>query len=302
MTLAHVTDISTYYSHVELIEKNIISFFDYEFVNLGGHIDVSLGAESCYSSDFSQLRKVEDSRFSGNEVWEGVENWVFENNDQIEVGTVFTAPTIEIDGSVAAPVSIDYINGRVIVSPGASTVRAQYSYKWVLFTDSRKSLNPLYFNPYDKRPDLVKSGNRNNAEIEVPLPVFSLSSPTSVNSNFYGIAKHWDQKVIKYKASADIFAETHLEAHKISDIILSQKGYYFTGFCWREVCLNDQEPLNLNGTLKSGKSFQQLSDDYPWRDIFFKDISVKSGKYIAPKLYRLTIDFNVECVICGQEC
>ena len=61
----------------EKVELNLISFFDYGFLDKGGYFNVDFAQSGDYVSDISSLTKIRDNR--GFTYWAGPKNWVYES-------------------------------------------------------------------------------------------------------------------------------------------------------------------------------------------------------------------------------
>ena len=61
----------------EKVEINLISFFDYGLVEVGGYFNVAIDQTGDYSNNLSSLTKVNDVR--GFTYWAGPKNWIYES-------------------------------------------------------------------------------------------------------------------------------------------------------------------------------------------------------------------------------
>jgi hypothetical protein len=278
----------------EMIKANLISFFDFGFLNAGGYINIDFGQLNAAGKDISLLRKVTDIRFAGKEVWQGAENWLYESG--VTSGTPMVTAVTNNGVAVVSP-EIDYINGRVLLPTGATNVRARYSYKWVTFTSSQDSLSPLRLSDYS-----AKSKNQTTAEITLPLPAVSFHVPPISKSRFNGINRNYDSKTITHEIICEVFGHSAAETQRVSDIIANQSGYSMPMYCINSAGEADDLPLKFDGELNSGKNHLELFEDYPWTYMKFADITSRNGDYINPKIHKVILKIRTETVLCGSGC
>lgn len=278
----------------EVIQDNLIRYFDLGFLDIGAYVNIDYGSIGPNQQNLSQLTKLTDIRYPTKEVWQGIENWVFENdiNDDNTLGV-----EILVDGVAVVDPEIDYLNGRVFLPIGSTNVTARYSYKWCLFTSSSSMLNPLRFNGLED-----KALSQTSAEIHLPLPVVSFHVPPINTSTFYEMGREYARKEIQHRITCEVFAENDGDLKKITDIICNQAGYTVPLFCLNDVLENDQEPLNFNGSINSGKSHRQLFEDYPWTEMKLETVRSTSDEYISTKLHKSVIQMNTRTILCGSGC
>lgn len=54
-----------------LLQDNLVTFFDWEFLNAGGFTNIEIPTSGWYGADKHQLRLVDDPRYDSGQVWEG---------------------------------------------------------------------------------------------------------------------------------------------------------------------------------------------------------------------------------------
>ena len=120
----------------EKIEANVISYFDYEFVDNGAYFNIALNETGDYNSNLSALSKVNDQR--GFTYWAGPKNWVYESG--ADNSGVYAPAQIYVNGSGYSLGTVNYRDGYVYNVPISATgVSARYSYRWISFVSARKT-------------------------------------------------------------------------------------------------------------------------------------------------------------------
>lgn len=279
----------------EKVEINLISIFDWGFVEAGGYFNIDIDQSGDYVNNLSVLHKVVDPR--GTTKWQGPKNWVYE--ESADSSGVNCPPVVYVDGVLNTGVSINYRDGSVNgISSGATDVRAEFSYKWVTFTSTRKVENLRRVQYRQNRTDLNNGENKGPAEIRVPMPFVAFDVPPISESYYYGLGMH-SPKVYNHDIVAYVIGETHADVVRICDIIARQEGFLFETFDPQEVHASGDYPLNFNGTLNSGKNHDELADLYPWSTIRINSAECTNGAYIHEHIYQATVKLNTTIVSCG---
>jgi len=128
------------------LETNIITYFNWGLLEVGGFFNVSIPSPGVYGGDQHKLRLVsEDPYYSTGQVWEGFRSdWVWETGVEYDYqpirvsgvnvdGTFY--PTATTTGTYAH--KINYPLGRVTFDnaiPPTSVVTCEHSYRYVHFT------------------------------------------------------------------------------------------------------------------------------------------------------------------------
>lgn len=273
----------------EKIETNTISYFDYEFLNNGAYFNISLGATGDYNSNLSSLTKVRDER--GFTYWAGPKNWVYESG--ADNSGVYAPAQIYVNNSGYLLGDVNYRDGYVLNVPiNATGVQARYSYKWVTFVSARKTgIGRKITTNFAQYSGI-------NPEIELALPLVSIDvSPIKEVTN-YGLSADRIKK-LKYDVKFTIISTSDSDVKRISDILVNQKDSYIASFDPEVVRNTGDFPLTKGGTLKSGKSHQQLVDLYPWNSIYILDTSAKYSDYVNDNISQCVVNMKIETPNCG---
>ncbi len=294
----------------EQIETNLLSFYNWGMLNVGGFYNITRPTSGTYGGDKSKLRPVNDPRYQAGRVWETFQpDIVWESGVEWSIQPIAISG-IWINGSYYPPNSstrshkFDYQNGRVIFTSGiptTSTVTAEYSYRWVRFVSAnsqeyREVQN--YVNRVDDPQFLSSSsGNWNTLrENRVSLPMVGVYVTPRFNLRPLQLG---GGQILKQDVEYYIVAETAQQRDKIADIIKYQND--------KQIRLYDVEltppTLNFDGTLASGvKTYPDLVRGQPsgywYKDAVMHDTigmeSFRLSKNIYSATVRTSLDVNME--------
>lgn len=283
----------------EKLENNLISYFDWGFVDKGGYINVNVGQTGCFVDDRSILTKVTDPRATGTLYFQGPENWVYESGSS-STPAPFIPPLVYVNSTLDLTPTINYRDGRVTPSisvPSNATVKAKFAYKWVTFTSARKSFNHKRVQYRQNRTDLNTADIKMPPEIRMPLPAVVIDVPPISRSKPYGIDR-WGARVYFYDVDLYIIGESAADVARISDYLILQTQTNINTFDPKLVVLADDFPLNFNGTIHSGKNHQQLSEDYPWSTVWIDSATGIWSGYLNEHIYQANVRLKLEFVAC----
>ncbi len=296
MSLNNVCDISNM-SISEKVEANLITLFDWGFIDKGGYINIDINQSGAYVNNRSLLNKITDVR--GGVYWQGPENWIYESG--VSNGTPNAPVTVYRNDVLDSSPIINYRDGRVVLSSGnstATTVKASFSYKWVTFTSSRKANSVRRLQSRQTRTDITNGEMEIPPEIRVPLPCVTIDTPPISSSRPYGILGRNLIKVYSHTNNIYIIGEAASDVVRISDYICAQEGTTFRAFDPQLVKNSGDFPLNFDGTINSGKNYDQLCNDYPWSSIEIMSAESIYSNYLGPNIYQASIRLKTEVVAC----
>lgn len=280
----------------EIIEKNLISYLDYGFINIGGYFNIDLNQSGDYSDNLSSLSKVKDNR--GYTYWAGPKNWIYQSG--ADSSGVNSPVEIYVNNSGYALGTVNYRDGHVYNIPiSATSVKAVFSYKWVEVDSATSTGFGKIIRTGQNRADLDPVARSGNPEYVVTLPFVSIDIPPITEQKPYGIGGDVSPMVYKYKAKATIVSDNPNDVRRIADIIVKQEGYNIETFNPSEVVASGDEPLYFNGTLKSGKDHGQLSAEYPWTPIFIRKATGENGPSMLNGLFQAVVNLDLELLGCG---
>ena len=248
----------------EKIEKNLISFFDYGFVDKGGYFNIEIAQTGDYVNNLSSLTKVQDSR--GFTYWAGPKNWVYESG--ADGSGVNAPPQIYVNGSLYSSGTVNYKEGAVYNIPANATgVNAKFSYKWVSFISARESNYGKKITVGDNRTDLNTVDRSTSAQLSIALPLVSFDVPSVSESKEYGLGAEYTPMVNVYNIRATVAGANDADVKRICDIIVAQQGFAINTFDPQEVLASGDLPVTMWGAKNSGKTHDKLAAIYPWTDI-----------------------------------
>lgn len=305
------------YSYPEILEHNLISFFDWGLINGNGFLNVRIPTSGAYGGDFSRLRLVKDARYTDGQVWEAARmNWVWETGlsssvqpisiSGIYVGNTFRPTT---DGTYY----IDYPNGRVIFNNAISTssiIKVEHSSKFVNVTSTQNvpwlRLGQNNSFRVDDSNFLANSGNWNNyGETRVQFPTIALEILQEKLSGFQIGGNQYCRNRINFF----IIAEDKNTVDRLAHIIDIQREKTIYLFDSNNIATNDKFPLNQFGTPNSGfltyPSLVQYSGDggyrytrgVLWGKMSFIDSEVQERQQVMQNIYQRSVVLTTEAVL-----
>lgn len=281
------------------LEVNLVSLFDWGFVNKGGYINVNIDQSGAYVDNRSLLTRITDPRSPTTAYYQGNENWVYESG-QSSSPAPFVPPLIYVNGTLDISPIINYRDGRVtpsVSTNAASIVKAKHSYKWVNFTLSRNSFFRRHAQYNQARTDIKNGDISIPPEIRTTLPCVAIDvSPISTSRPF---GMEWrGPRIYSNSVSMYVIGESSADVMKICDFIAAQKGNNFYAFDPSLAIAANDFPLNMNGTINSGKNHDQLSADYPWCTIRVINAESLWSGYLNENLYQAIVKIQTEITAC----
>lgn len=296
MSLINVCNISDM-SFSEKLEVNLISAFDWGFVNRGGYINVNVNQTGAYVDNRSVLEKVNDLSSTG-VLYCGPENWVYESD--VSSMPAPLVPLVYVNNVLDVSGAINYRDGIVkpsVFVPSTGVVKARFSYKWVTFTSARKSNSRRQIQYRQTRTDLNKVDVGIPSEIKVPLPTVTIDVPSVTKSKQYDIMRY-GSRLYFHDVNMYIIGESASDVVKICDIICSQAGDVINSFDPKLVVQADDFPLKFDGTVNSGKNHDQLAEDYPWAPIKILSAESMWSGYLNEHIYQAIVRIKTELRLC----
>jgi hypothetical protein len=314
-TLNGLDNISDF-SYQEILEQNLITFFDWGLINADGFMNVRIPSSGAYGGDFSKLRPVDDIRYATGRVWESARmNWVW------ETGLASSVQPISISGlfinNIYKPITggtyyIDYPNGRVVFNTGIalnSTVRIEHSSKFVNVT-STQNVPWLRFSQnnsfrVDDTNFLSGSGLWSNyGETRVQFPTIAVEVLTERKAGFQiGGGQYCRNRVNFF-----VIAEDKNTVDRLSHIIDNQYQKTIYLFDSNRMASDSKFSLNQFGTPNSGfltyPSMVQYSGDggyrltrgILWGKLSLIDSEVQERQQIAQSVYQRSVILTTEAV------
>ena len=266
-----------------IIQDNLIEFFDWAIMDIGGFNNVSIPQTGVYGGDRHKLRLVNDPRYTSGQVWEAFRgNWVWQSGlastDQPNtllklkpdaatypnaaykpgVSGVFVGGTFQPTSGVGTYAHhIDYPNGRVVFDTAISTtseVTAEFSYKQVKIVRATDD----FFREVQYRSEradedftLAGSGDWSQlSETRLQLPIIAIEVLKGRNNQPYalGTSSHFVNTEVLYH----VLSEEDYERDKLLDIISLQDENVITLFDSDKIGRDGVFPLDHRGMTNTG--------------------------------------------------
>jgi hypothetical protein len=305
------------FSYTEILEQNLISFFDWGLINADGFLNITIPSSGAYGGDFSRLRPVKDMRFNDGQVWESARmNWVW------ETGLASSVQPIQISGlfvgSTFRPVSggdyyIDYPNGRVIFNTAisqASVVRIEHSSKYINVTSTYNvpwlRITQTDSFRVDSSDFLAGSGiYANDGETRIQIPTIAIEVIDERNQGFQiGGGQYCRNRVNFF-----VITEEKNSVDRLSNIIKNQNEKTIYLYDSNRLATADKFPLNQYGTPISGfltyPTLVQYSGDggyrytrgVLWGKLTFIEAEVQERQQLMQNVYQRSVSLRTESVL-----
>lgn len=276
------------------LESNLLAFFQYGLVSIGGFYNVTIPAPGAYGGDQHRLRPASDPNYDDGQVWEGLrKDWVWETGvpyriDPIRVSGVFIDGDFHsVDGTGTYAHHVNYPLGRVVfdsaISP-SSVVTCEFSPRYFQLypADSRwfQEIQAGTFRADDSQFLTAGSGAwATLAGNRVQLPATVVEAEMRVEQRPFEIGNY--TQVHRQAVAFHVFSEGRPDLKRLHDIITVQKDKRINAYDLNEVRASGTYPLDEYGTpAASGKMYPDLVNDHFWRQVRLVDVR----SYPQPRL------------------
>lgn len=282
-TLRHVTNF-----HQPLvsnnIESNIMAFFDWGLLNVGGFYNVTVSTSGTDGGNFSRLR-ADNFNFPSGKVWEGVrKQWIWESGLSYNIspisisGVNVNANFYPIGTTGQYSYHIDYPNGRVIFDNpinSASVVSCEYSYRHYQFYNGDapwwKELQRNSFRVDSEQFLMSGSGAWSKPpEQRIQLPAIVIEASPAINRTPYEIGhlSHYHNQEVRFH----VITENNYDATFAHDVITNQWECTIASFDKNKLISSGVFPLNQWGDKQdNAMCYPELANRYNWKDITLKE-------------------------------
>lgn len=293
------------------IETNVISFFNYALLEVGGFYNVRIPQSGAYGGTFDTLRLVDDPNYDKGQVWEGFRGeWVWESGLDLSIQPIRVSG-VYVD-NVFRPASgigtyahhINYPLGRVVFDSAISensTVQCEFSHRWSTFTtvdspwfrqvlDNSFRVDNSHFSQFG-------SGSWDQlGNTRISLPAVAVEASRIIDLEGLSVG---GGQIVNAQVAFHILAETAWERNQLRDIITNQNNRNIYFFDINDIPQN-RFPLDVNGSpTVSGYMYPQMvnvvaSSGFRWRKAFLGDASALNT-YISNYFgAEVTINFSIE--------
>lgn len=299
------------FSYEEILEHNIINFFDWGFINKDGFFNVRIPSSGAYGGDFSRLRSVKDARYTDGKVWEAARlNWVWESGlessqQPISISGVFVNNTFLPASS--GGFTIDYPNGRIIFTNAISTnstVRLEHSYKWINVISSQKVpwLRKIQQNSFrvDNPDFLTGSGEYlSYGQTRIQLPFVAVEISNDYYKGYQLGGSQWCYKTVKFYIVGE-----DSKVNRIADAISQQNEKTIYLYNTNLAITANNMPLRWNGSIASGaKTYPDMINTYIYNDgvmhgkVSFLEAKSQAGQQLTDNIIQKVVTMTTESVL-----
>jgi hypothetical protein len=246
------------------LESNMIQFFNWGMLCIGGFNDVIYGnASGAFGGDMSQLTPMKDVSYLDGQVWQGFrQDWVWEsgveyNTQPIPISGVWVNNIFYSSNDSQYSFHIDYPGGRIIFDnplPITTKVNASYSYRdYTIQSSDTRWFRQIMFESFrvDKSDFLQYGSGVWNVfaqnRIQLPAIVVEVVPRRQMFGYELGGKTTFHQDVLFH-----IFTEQPFDRKLAMDIITYQKEKTIPLFDKNLVVANNRFPLDANGSVASG--------------------------------------------------
>jgi len=295
----------------EQLEHNIVEFFDWSMLGVGGFFNVRIPTSGAFGGDEHRLRPVTTPNFNDGQVWEGFrQNWVWESGIEHKIQPIAISG-VRVDNTFH-PTSgigsfshyIDYINGRVVFDSGiaiTSVVEAEYSFKWINFTTSNVSwFRELMFNSFRvDSSDFLQAASGMWSVLgqnRVQLPAVMIESVPNRTSK--GLQLGGGQ-IVNQDILFHIFSEDSWTRNNLIDVINFQNKKTILLFDRNLLQSKDAYPLDFRGALRpNATTYPRWVEPtgiggFRWHKSFVLDVKTDLVESPQP-LFRGVVRMNLE--------
>lgn len=284
------------------LESNLIDFFNWGFLSIGGFFNVRL------SSPDASLRDSEDTRYAQGQAWEP-----FHGNLIWETGIPYSIQPISISGVYVDGMFhsssetgvyahyVDYIHGRVIfdnpITP-ATGVALEYSYRYFDFESSDAAwFRQVMFDSYRvDQSQFLQYGSGvwatlSQNKVELPVVVVEVVPRRTFVPYQIGGGQILHQDVLFH-----VFTENGWDRKTLLDVITLQNEHTIKGFDKNALADANKFAFTDTGALATGAlTYPDLIGNFPWKNIIFKKM-ISQETIGVPPLFQAVIRGTFEMI------
>lgn len=303
-------------SSSEIISDNLISFFDWGFIDKGGYFNVEIPTSGAYGGYFHNLKNVVDGDYVNGQVWETPrQNWIWESgtsiNTPISISGVYVNNAF-YPSNTEGPYKhyYDYRNGRVVFSSAISTssqVQLEYSYKWINVVDVDtipffSRLHNTSFRPDSTYFSQSGSGDWNvlgKNRIQLPTVAIEVVPINNIKGYSIGTGARYTNNIVLLH----ILNDDSSVSKRLADYIVDQTDKTIYLFDSNEIAASNDFPLDYRNMVKYGaKTYPRLVDEnanggYRWKKLRFIEGEAERTQRIYDTLFLTTVRMETEVVL-----
>jgi hypothetical protein len=297
------------FSFEDILQANVISFFDWGFINKEGFTNVSIPTSGAYGGQHHKLFYVQDERYTNGQVWQAFRgNWVWESGlytsrQPVSISGIF------VNGSFVGNsglYSVDYNRGRIVFDTAistTSTVQLAYTYKAVNVVSAEDI--PIY-NTVDARShrwDEFASGtNARIIDTNLQLPLVGVE----LGRHNYRPYQMGGDSIVTVNVILHVIAEDEYMIKTISNMISSQKEKTLITFDLNTMAEQNRFPLTYEGDIApSALVYPQLTEAFRATEMFqHGNIRIVGNARVGQisrigSFYTRDVSLDVEAILLG---
>lgn len=280
------------------VQQNLLSFFDWGFIDKGAFSDVRLNTIDIRAKNKSTLKLVNDPNFADGRVWSTFrQNLVWESgvsfqSQPIQISGIYVNGSFKTTSTSGYAHYVDYPNGRVVFSaaiPKTSTVSMEYSYKNILFTTDEvvPIIKSIEQNSYNISSTV--SGLLPYSKVQLPLVCIEMSPDTRFNPFEIGNSNH----KVSMQVLFHTLAEDDETARKISTFIGYQSDKTIYMYNPDAVASGNAFPFDYLGRKSESMwTYPNLTRDYPYgyryNKLYMYDTSIQGPNNLGTVYHSVT--------------
>lgn len=292
----------------EMLNDNLLMFFDWGFVDNGAFFNVTIPTSGGYGGSEHILKPVKDPNYTDGKVWQAFrKNWVWESGTQvgnpIQISGVYVNNTFIPASSTGGYYGhyYDYPNGRVVFnnSMTGSGVRLEYSYKYVSVNDVNEvpwlsRVQYRSFNDFNSLNTFASGSFNSINRVQLPCLVLEINRTADNKPYELGETNRWTHQDVYFYAIAD----TERMSKRIAGIVEDQVYQAFTIANTQNVAVNSGFPLDYRGSKTiNPKIYPRLTQQYPWQVLRFIDGGLTNFQSIGNELFISTVRLKTELIV-----
>jgi hypothetical protein len=281
-----------------ILLRNLISFYDWGFLDKGGFVNVKIPSSGMYSGDKHKLQPVNTPNYQNGKAWQAFKsNWVWESG--VTVGSPVSISGVYVNGTFRSlnnnvqPYYINYPQGQVIFNnpiSASSNVTIEYSYKWLnvvpaddvpFFRQVQQFSNRLDAQFNSKKGEWVQLGE---TRVQTPALAIEVNPPKNFKGFQIGGGQWVHNEVVFY-----VVAETKSECSNLLDQITFQNDRTITLFDPNKIAESGMFPLNYRNELTASAvpsgMYPSLVENFKYRECYIFDSRAQGITQLSPDLY-----------------
>ena len=305
-----------------MVENNLVSWYNWAFLQIGAWTDVTIPQSGAYGGDFSKLRLVNDPQYTNGQVWEAIrKDWVWETGVNYVNGTGTYNPIqitgVQVNGTMYGTGDATYGHyynyplGRVVFDTALTStdvVKISYSYRNVQVYKADdvpwwQNLQYNSFRPDDTHFTLSGSGDLSvGGQHRIQLPAIIIATVPVGKNRPYEIGA--GSLIVEQDVLFYTLAEEKYTRDKLIDIARNQDDKTIWLFNTNSVAESGDYPLDYRGMYVGGLMYPNLVDKvsnggHRWRRLRFEKTRTMESAPINMSVHEGVVRSTCEVIFDG---